>query len=665
VLKNLGIENNKFFLLLYDQDLVGVDPHDPSLSVEMENKVVREVQRNFWYYLREVVLVPTEGGNVPFMLHIGNLSAMYLKLLNINYYWEQPRQTGKTIGEMTGESYFFGYGCRNTQFGFYNYDNSVAIENLQRMVRVLQLLPDYLQIFKLKETKDENGKKQYKERRKVGKKVQSYDNMVTGNTVITKTVGQSKAKARRAGRGATQAKINMDEIAYYPYAADVWGSAQPANKTAADNAKRAGRPYGVTWTSTPPDMNTRTGKWLYSFVKENSTKFEPFMFDKTRDELIAWNKKNSKKNFYYISYQYYELGYTEKWAAEQMRQVATKEDFKRDILLQWIVDHSSNPYSEVAIDKIRSLTENTEHDTVILGENYQFKIYEGFEMARYKKMIIGVDVSTGMGGNYDYSTMVGLDPDTSEVVFTMRTNEADTKIFSKLIMKFIDEYLRDALVIIERNNVGSAIIDNIKHTKFKKYLYFSPYSDKHKIKNPDVTTKKGVKCYFGIYNQKKIRNRLFELLKVRITDHKRLFKSHDIYREITNLIDTGRRIDHRDGTHDDLLIGYLFGIYVLLEDDDLQYRFGIMNPKPPKDDGDNEYDEELDKMMDEDTDEFEGDMLDDYLDIQDSGIKTNDDVINEMEEKDFSKRLRENNSKSNNDNLENIIDDSADDMFRF
>ena len=61
-LKAIGIKNNKFHLLLYDRDLANVDPYDPTLPTFIKQKIFLECQRNFWYYVREVVRVHSQGG---------------------------------------------------------------------------------------------------------------------------------------------------------------------------------------------------------------------------------------------------------------------------------------------------------------------------------------------------------------------------------------------------------------------------------------------------------------------------------------------------------------------------------------------------------------------------------------------------------------------------
>ena len=47
-LKTRGIKNNKFFLLIYDPDLMGVDPRDPTLHPTMKMRILRECMANFW-----------------------------------------------------------------------------------------------------------------------------------------------------------------------------------------------------------------------------------------------------------------------------------------------------------------------------------------------------------------------------------------------------------------------------------------------------------------------------------------------------------------------------------------------------------------------------------------------------------------------------------------
>jgi len=73
ILAEKGIKNNKFMLALFDPGLADIDPYDPNLSEEMQGRILAEIVRNPWMFLREVVRVRVSGGQVPYALHLGNL----------------------------------------------------------------------------------------------------------------------------------------------------------------------------------------------------------------------------------------------------------------------------------------------------------------------------------------------------------------------------------------------------------------------------------------------------------------------------------------------------------------------------------------------------------------------------------------------------------------
>jgi hypothetical protein len=47
-LKSKGIQNNDFFLALFDRDLAGIDPRDPNLPSHMKARVLKECRINYW-----------------------------------------------------------------------------------------------------------------------------------------------------------------------------------------------------------------------------------------------------------------------------------------------------------------------------------------------------------------------------------------------------------------------------------------------------------------------------------------------------------------------------------------------------------------------------------------------------------------------------------------
>ena len=93
-LKLLGVKNNAFHLLLLNPALQGVDPYDENLTPMQIMMIIQECKLNMFYYLREVVRIEEQGGQlVRFRMDRGTLAAAYHFANNINFYLMKPRQT--------------------------------------------------------------------------------------------------------------------------------------------------------------------------------------------------------------------------------------------------------------------------------------------------------------------------------------------------------------------------------------------------------------------------------------------------------------------------------------------------------------------------------------------------------------------------------------------
>ena len=154
-LKAIGIKNNKFMLALFDPDLAGIDPYGiDKLNVSdnqkkiLKAKVLREVCRNYFYFLREVVRVPANGfpKGVPYELNRGNLAFNYCSLYNLNIFFEMPRQVGKTMAANVRYLYIYNFASANSNIIFMNKQNIDAKRNLESLKAIRDLLPSYLQM---------------------------------------------------------------------------------------------------------------------------------------------------------------------------------------------------------------------------------------------------------------------------------------------------------------------------------------------------------------------------------------------------------------------------------------------------------------------------------------------------------------------------------------
>lgn len=93
-LRATGHKNCNFMLSIIDPDLIGVDPHDKHLNSYYKQKVLRECICNYWYFIREVCLIPDVGGTaIHYKLTRANLATNFCMTLNLNIFEEIPRLT--------------------------------------------------------------------------------------------------------------------------------------------------------------------------------------------------------------------------------------------------------------------------------------------------------------------------------------------------------------------------------------------------------------------------------------------------------------------------------------------------------------------------------------------------------------------------------------------
>lgn len=580
LLKKLHIKNNSFFLYLYDQSLVGVNPYDPTLSPEIQHRVIVEAKRNIWYYLREVVRIP--GGSVPvkYELHLGNLSFHYLRLFNHNIYFELPRQCFKSISVAVDHSHLVMFGTANSTCGIFSYDNSMVAENISRIMDIMDHLPVYMRFHELQQkdtgSLDVNGKPvfEYTIKPKSTAKKLTAGVDVTGNKLVGKTPGTTKEQANKVGRGYTMPNQWWDEPCNMKNLAIAVGSASPAFVTAAENAKKNNTRYGLIYSSTPPDTDTPEGMYMLDFFKEKSCLFRPIFFDyyNKLDDVL---RKNSKNGFFFISYQWYELGKSVEWYNAQLSGGMGIAELRRDILLKWDKQITGNPYPIELLKHLEDLTTIEHYRDVEIGENYFFRFYctptgkggmdDVLEYIKNNRTIISSDVSGGMGGNRDFSTLTLIDPVTTDLMMEFKANDMNPTAFGRLIEHFIYEYAPKTIVVMERNSYGRTVLTNLMEDPnicMNNILFFPRSKDQELKSIKEDVTGKGIA---GIYNVANIRNTLYEdVLNDRVHKNRLLFRSSTIVDQMMSLTRMKNdRIDHKSGHHDDLLMAYIIGLYAI------------------------------------------------------------------------------------------------------
>lgn len=442
-LKQIGIQNNSFMLKLYDTDLIGVNPFDPTLSPLYKSKILAEVIRNFWYFIREVVRIPISssgGEGSRYTLHAGNLQLNTLFLLDFSQYVEWPRQHFKTISSIIWYLWIYNFGSTNSHTIFMNRDFSASKLNLKSLKDIRDALPSYLQ---MSTTVGMDGKKL-----KVPNTVQTIQNPFNHNTIVTYASARSKEAANKMGRGATVSHIYYDEQAFQPYNEYVYMAAMPAHSRAAKNCKENGVHYGQLITTTPGDLATEEGQFSYS-IRNNATKWCYQYYDMTRAQLEALRDSNTNSQFFLNTYTYQQLGsgpdYFKRMVIEAQRNYAV---IRREVLLEWATLANNCPFSQEDLDKIKDFCREPIR-TIFFGKynQYQMLIFEEIDL-RYPP-IIGVDVSGALYN--DSSAITVIDSKTTRVIAILNCNYIPSDDLADVIYTLVTRYMPNAIVSIERN----------------------------------------------------------------------------------------------------------------------------------------------------------------------------------------------------------------------
>lgn len=442
-----GIQNNDFFLALFDVGLAGVDPRDPNLSPAMKGRILRECQINYWYFIREVVRIPDQGGTVGsgkrYKLHRGNLAMNFLFVVNFNVFAEMPRQHGKTTAALVRYLWVYNFGTSNSEIMFNHKDHTGSKRNLKDLKAIRDALPSYLQ---MSSAVNSEGKKL-----KVPDTIVMIQHPFNNNKITTFPSARTRDAANNLGRGFTMPLQNYDEFAWMPYNKEVYLAAVPAFSTASENAKRNGAPYGILITTTPGDLLTDSGMYAYD-IRNKATPWNEKYYDLTYKQLIELKNSNTNNSYFLISYTYQQLGsgqdYFKRMVVEMNRDWPA---IRREVMLEWAETATNCPFSTDDLDKIKMYCKEPIR-TILFGRfmQYQFHIYE--EIDTNYPPIIGVDVAGAM--YQDSSAITVIDSKTTRVGATLNCNYMPSDDLAQVLYELVTNYLPNAIINIERNGVA-------------------------------------------------------------------------------------------------------------------------------------------------------------------------------------------------------------------
>lgn len=549
VLKDMGIKNNKFFLRLYDKKLVNVDPFSKKLTKEQEARILTEIKRNKWYYIREIVRVPVPGGAVMYDFNRGNLALGYCKSLNLNTILLLPRQNGKTIGEICDDTWIYHFGTKNTNILYGNKELGDSKLNIKRFKDIVSKLPDFIKDSILDPRKDTDNEMEIRSK-------------LNDNSIKALASAKDVVSADKLGRGATTPILYWDEFAFLKFNNIIYGSASPAQSKAQEAAEKMGRPYGKSITTTPNNLDLPEGKYCKKMI-DDACRFEEIMYDWSREKILAYIAKNSQNDFVHIEFSYKELGHDEEWFKKQCR--ALNNDLfmiKREILIQWTKATDNSPFTEEQLEMISSGVKEP-IGKIFLQNYYKLEIYKDFP--KDHNIIISVDCAGGL--SLDSTAITLIHPTTLETLGHFKNNKIDTVDTTNILLELVYRYFPKAVLVIERNYVGKAVIDNLLRTPIAGNLYWEMRTKiaEKKLEDGRVKKEKTKTKVYGVNTDVKSREQMInEVLTDTVNNSPEVILAKPIYDDITTLErKKNNKIEHRDGEHDDSLFSYLIGRWVL------------------------------------------------------------------------------------------------------
>lgn len=575
LLKRMGIQNNKFFLALYNPELAKYDPHnlkDP--SIELRQLIALECKQNFWYYVRECVRVSQQGGPpTQYQLNRANLAMTWIILCCIDVFLTIPRQIGKTVGAIVYFSWLMYLAAINIRLGIFARDSTLVIENIQRLKDIRDSLPDYLVWQTPADTNNKEG---------VGYK--QFNN-------FTKTFVPQKDRIQAEGQGRGESFIAelWDEMGYYINNFISYQVATSSSSTAQLQAQALGVPCSNIITTTAAKKTSAAGAYAFG-IKSQCMRFNEQLYDCTNvTDLRNMVKDNSGNRMVYIEYSWQQLGKTREWF-ETVTRGKSKDVIERDYLNIWQDGDETSVLDKETLDRIaEALKVAAENDMPITAtrfETLQIRWYVHPDKIKQKPhcdrpFIIGCDTSDNVGR--DFTTLVIIDPADLSLVAVCRCNVSNLAHVSKLVVQLLQDFPR-SIFIPERNKNGAFLLDMIILALQGKGIdpfrrlyntYVQDYSESsERFSNLDLGSGL-VRKHFGFTTVGNTREMLYNtvlttLMKImadRIYDK-------DLADEARGLVIINGRIDHPDGGHDDTLISLLLAGFLVLFGRNL-YLYGI------------------------------------------------------------------------------------------
>lgn len=584
--REMGIKNNSFMLALINKDLQGIDPFDPTLTLQTQLAIVYECKINAWYFFREILKAPAQAGapGMRFEANRGNMALFWSFFNHIMIVLIQIRQTGKSFSTDGLMTYLMNIRCTNTEINLLTKDDTLRSSNIQRLKDIDAELPYYIK----QRTKADVNNTEELTIRSLGNKYKAH-------------VPQKSPKmAYNVGRGLSSPIFQIDEGPFQSNISISLPAALAAGTALRDKAASMGEPYGTILTTTAGKKDDRDGKYVFNFISEAAEWSERFFDCKNIEELIVMVRKHSRNGRLRINatFNHKQLGKSDEWLKKAIEEAAVVgEDADRDFFNVWTSGTMSSPLSVGTLEKIRKSYIEPKHNSISGIGGYMTKWYiDEHSIEQYMKsglFSMSLDTSDASGG--DDISLVLTNIRTGETVAAGTFNETNLITFAQwLAIDWIAKY-PTVTTVIERKSSGVAIIDylllilpSMGIDPFKRLFNravndaeedmerFREISIPMSRRSHDIYTRN--KKTFGFATSGTGMGSRTELYSSTLQSAAKTVgdKVRDLttINQVTGLIVTNGRVDHQSGEHDDMVIGWLLNHWLMTKAKNLDF-YGI------------------------------------------------------------------------------------------
>lgn len=279
-------------------------------------------------------------------------------------------------------------------------------------------------------------------------------------------------------------------------------------------------------------------------------------------EYVKTNAKNS--GIVYVEYTYKQLGKDEEWLDEVSKTLLYDQmKIKREIHLRRMHGSNLSPFESEDIEALNDMMQEPQK-SILLLKRFKIDIYDRIDPKRI--YMLGVDCSASVGRDSNAITIV--DPYTEKPVAEFKSPYISLPDFRRLIYQIMKELTPRGILCIERNHVGTAVIQELMETEFGNNIYYETGDimqiDSKMDSDGFLKQEAHSRRIRGIWTGGESRKAMHTILKEYVVEKKESFITKNITADIGKLIVTRTgKIDHAAGHHDDSLMSFLMVLYVL------------------------------------------------------------------------------------------------------